>query len=483
MSTLDSSPIEAPTTAFASRRASLLVAAILTVAQLAILLWRFAPYIQLTSFDLAQHYVLIDELMKYGGVRAGNPTNLGSMIHYPPLAHWLAVIIGRISGSGLTGMTIAAIGSLFASYLLICSLVRRDNSAALPLFAGLFAAAIWTHSLIGWEIVGNFFYPQLVGDAVYFAVLLWLCRDWPIVMKIACIASLGCAAMWLQPLTALHILGTGCAIFAFDAICDRSRKHAAAFVILACCAVPIILLNPEYRFMKQIAQWNGGLDFGYPHVMLVAFLGLCVGILTLIGQLKTRDRTSIVLGAALVSAAGLAILQFILWKCAHNGSPYAVKKHMFIVVTLSLMNMARLAGARISSMRRLEPYAPVVASIVAGVSAWMVLSLSFTSPLTPIVDAISYANHAVRNDDGDLTRGRAADADTSQSPFVNTMISLSSFEYPWGDRAIRWLDNQETPGAGARYRMALKSSIVGKCDDRMAEGARYVLVGPDCEIR
>jgi len=49
-----------------------------------------------------------------------------------------------------------------------------------------------------------------------------------------------------------------------------------------------------------------------------------------------------VLGSTLIAAACLAILQFALLKLHGDCSAYAVKKHMFIVVTLGIVNAVRV---------------------------------------------------------------------------------------------------------------------------------------------
>ena len=110
------------------------------------LFFYFGPYIESLIFDLAQHYFLVDEIMKHDAVRPVPIPNIATMAIYPPSSHWMAAFIGWIGGSGLVDITLVT----------------------------FFVALIRSCSLIGWEIIENYFHPQLVADVIYLGTLLWL---------------------------------------------------------------------------------------------------------------------------------------------------------------------------------------------------------------------------------------------------------------------------------------------------------------------
>jgi hypothetical protein len=183
------------------------------------LLIGFGGKLFLSSIDVAHHYVLVDEIIKHGGVRPGPLPNMGPMAVYPPASHWLAAVVGWIGGSGLVGLMLISIASIYVVYFLIARLVQGEGVLGLAVFAVLFVALSRTQAQIGWEVVGNFFYPQLVGDVAFFASLYWLAanKSTPLWRQALVVALSGAATMWIQPVSAIHILGAGVGLFVFRA--------------------------------------------------------------------------------------------------------------------------------------------------------------------------------------------------------------------------------------------------------------------------
>jgi hypothetical protein len=105
----------------------------------------FGRYIHTGSFDLVQHYLLVDEIIKHGGIRTEACQRMGAIAIYPPAAHWMAAIISWIGGSGLVGIILVTIASLY-----FCYLIGANAPANILIFALAFLLLRFTRSQIGW---------------------------------------------------------------------------------------------------------------------------------------------------------------------------------------------------------------------------------------------------------------------------------------------------------------------------------------------
>jgi hypothetical protein len=452
---------------------------------LSFLTFWFARYIQNGSFDLVQHFLLVDELAKHAGVRPDAFQRIGPMALYPPVAHWMATIIGWIGGSGLVGITIVTIASVYLCYVLIISLVGANSPTRVLLFALAFLLLRFTQSQIGWEVVTNLFYPQLVADVVYFGILLWVSKnreDWK--QTISFLLA-GLVTMWIQPLVAVHILAAGCVLMTFQLWKRWSEKplqrvtNAAYLTALVISSAAIVLTNPAFNVMRRISAIDGYLHFGYSSIALVVLICAAIGGWNLRrcwrGEAENADA---VLGSAAVAAVGLVVLQFALLKLHGDGSAYAIKKHMFIVLTLGMMNAVRVIASYFpSSKKSLSP--GLVAPILAGFASIFVLK-GYDVPVTPIVNALAYANHAVEYQLADFTPGNTVSEDSALPLIANVMISLTAFQHSFNARAISWQDGAEIK-EGAKYVMVRRTPYIDKiCDARLSETDTYLIVNPSC---
>jgi hypothetical protein len=455
------------------------------LAILAFLVFWFGRYIQTGSFDLVQHYLLVDEIMKHAGVRPEAPQRMGAMALYPPAAHWMAAVIGWVGGSGLVGITIVTIASVYFCYLIIALLVGASAPANVLLFALAFLALRFTRSQIGWEVVANFFYPQLVADVAYFGVLLWVANNRGIWRQGLAFLLTGALTMWIQPLIAIHVLAAGCVLMGFQFVeMWRSKSahriiKAILLVLFGVVSAAIILLHPEFKIMREISANDGYLVFGYSYVMLVAILCAAIGVINLLRRLAGRaEYVDAVLGCAVVAATLLVVLQFMLFKLHNDGSAYAVKKHMFIVCTLGVMNAVRLIAAYLpASKNKLVP--GLIAPLVAGFASFFVLK-GFNTPVVPIVNAMAYANHAASYELPDFVPGNTVADDSSLPLMGNVMISLTAFQHSFDATAISWQRGASIK-EGAQYAMVMRTPYIDKiCDDRLAGNESFTIVKPTC---
>ena len=452
---------------------------------LSFLTFWFARYIDTSSFDLVQHFLLVDELAKHAGVRTGALERIGPMAVYPAAAHWMATIIGWIGGSGLVGITIVTIASVYLSYVLIICLIGASSPARVLLLALAFLLLRFTRSQIGWEVVANFFYPQLVADVMYFGILLWVSKNRENWKQTISFLLAGLITMWIQPLVAVHILAAGCALMAFQLWNRWSEKafprvrNAANLATLVVGSAVIVLANPAFKLMREISANDGYLRFGYSSILLVALICAAIGAWNLrrywCGKAEYVDA---ILGSAVVAAVGLTVLQFALLKLHGDGSAYAVKKHMFIVLTLGMMNTVRVVASYFPiSKKTLTP--GVVAPILAGFASIFVLK-GYDTPVAPIVNALANANHVAEYQLADFTPGNTVSNDSTLPLLGNVMISLTAFQHSFDARAISW-QNGAAITEGAKYVMIRHTPYIDKiCDTRFSETATYVVVDPSC---
>ncbi|SAL36069.1 hypothetical protein AWB64_03612 [Caballeronia sordidicola] len=433
-----------------------------------------------TSGDLVAHFLLVDEIMRHAGVRPAPVPNIGAMALYPPGAHWLAAIVGWAQGSGLLGMVVVSIVSVFVAYLLIVHLVDPASPANVIAFAVLLRLLVRTHAQIGWEISGNFFYPQIVADVIFFSVLLWLTHNNGVLYRAPVVVGAGALAMFVQPLVALHILAAGSMLFAYDSLARwvKTRRVPSASILgaigVAGSAVLMAFFHPSFRAMRQIAQHDGGLDLGIRYPMAAAAGCSLLGLASLwrhfSGHAKEDDA---VLGSALVASVCLAFTQLAALELAGEGSTYAVKKHMFIIVTLAAVNAARLIGQSTSRFERRWPIGWLISPVIAAAISVTILN-TFTAPIAPAIRAIKYANTAIKNQISGFVPGDVVALD-SQNPLVSLMVTMGPFQHPY-----TWF-GAGSPTLGAKLIMVPRDrSIDAKCPSRFAETYDYVIVAAEC---
>lgn len=458
-----------------------LVLGIFIVSVLAI--W-FSRYIQTTSFDLVQHFLLVDELDKYHGVRDGAFQRMGAMAIYPPIAHWMAVIAGWLFGSSLVGITVVTVASAFLVYVFIILLAGADSSTRLLLFAAAFLTLGFTKSQIGWEVIDNFFYPQLVADVVYFGVLLWAANSKGEWKQAICFLLIGLVTMWIQPLIAIHVFAAGCTLVAFQllkrwTLDSLPVKHTfACLVALAAGAAIIVLTNPAFRVMREISANDGWLNFGYSSVLLVAFACAAFGAWNLQRYWNGKgEYVDAVVGTAVVAAFGLVILQFALLKLHGDGSAYAIKKHMFIVFTLGILNAVRVIASYLPTGKVLRP--GLVAPIFAGIASLFVLK-GLNTPVAPILEALAYANHAFQDKSTGYAPGNTVSHEGTLPLMGNVMVSLTAFQHPFDARAIAWQGGASIKD-GADYVMMRRTSRMSKlCNFSVTTKDSYIILPSAC---
>jgi hypothetical protein len=403
-------------------------------AALAILLATFGRILHSGSADVVSHLSLVEEIMKHGRVRP-DALNLGSMHFYTPFSHWLGAVLGWLIGSGLIAILLISIVAVYVSYYVVGRILVAESSVlSLIAFVALYGVLAQTYSLTGWEVIGNFFYPQLVAFAMYLLALMWLALRHPAPSHVALFVVFFSPLIYLaQPLGGVHFTATVVATLAADALALilAERRFSTSYFFAAGITVAVaiaVLFLPTVRQVVSDAVNDGILDFNFPGDAYALAFAVCVAasLANLVIGLRSwpSGHVNRVLGAAGVAAGGLMALSFALWVLG-SGSPYAVKKHGFILVMLGAMNLARLVAYRFPKEVN-RPWAPYAVALLA-FCATASVGQAPGEDVTTIIAAQRFAKRFTETS-SIFRPGNTTAYVGSLGPLVNFLISTTSFE-------------------------------------------------------
>lgn len=323
------------------------------------------PHVYSSSPDLAHHYALIRWLMEHASIDQHAPAVLGEMAIYPRYAHVVAAALGAILNSPFLGMQAVAACSLAVCWAAIALASRLFPARESWIFtlSMLALLALNRHTvrldLFGHELVINYFFSQIAGQACFMAIVLGAARiekaqnaTTSAIIPIAVIAtSLVCAGIHLLP--AIEGIAYGLLLLAVHAV-TRPRKLAgfALLAVVALAAATLLLRHPAYVAMRAISNNDGYLPLSaLTSTGRVLGLAIFTGLvsLTLIvrsipGHRLYSERAAAAarhLGAAGAAIAGLCILQAIA-AAFGMGSNYACRKYAFGLSTFAIINIATL---------------------------------------------------------------------------------------------------------------------------------------------
>ena len=372
---LSQSP-EAPARTTGSSVAARWLSAILLVAACGFLVLRFLDSLWPPSIDIALHYALTARLSEHWNLPTDNDPSLEEMNVMPRYAHRLAALVGKTVGSPMAGLHLVALLSLAALWsslaLMFASLPRASRWVFLAILAALLAAnRLVIHlELFGDELVGNYFYPQLVAQAAALALIslaLWLDRA-----KLSPLAGyiiLGASVPILQQfhlLPALEVLGLLTLLVALDGIQGIGEKRwmlPGLGVLIIVLSLGLTVSNSAFATVVRVSETHGVLNLKYtPTIPALALQSILVGLLSglLVWrwlQMQQGDgrRATLALkyiGLFGISVAGLCILQILLLQGGY-GSEYACRKYGFGLNTVLVLDLALLPILLITRLQRL----------------------------------------------------------------------------------------------------------------------------------
>jgi hypothetical protein len=322
------------------------------------------------STDLAQHYDLAQYLATHWTWPQGASLASG-MQTYPPLAHYLGAAAGLAFHSTLVGVNAVAAAATFLCYLLLARTLSVGSPVSAAVAVALVVAGLWLarahHAAEGFEVYNNYFYAQLVGEAVFLIAALWLAtEERPWLVQWVAAAALTFACGWLYAITALEI---ALAYLALEGMLLLRRISAertfqvgwALPLLVGAVTLPLLVyFHPYFHLMVMVSNHDGGLELPGVQELVpeLAAILLVVGLLLGLTRPKAERwrRPLLFLAVACCATAAAALAQEIVFEVAKIGSPYAVKKYAFSTVTLLVFGLCALAGSWLDSRRQPRPW-------------------------------------------------------------------------------------------------------------------------------
>lgn len=306
-----------------------------------------------SSVDSSYHLQVMEVVRHSFLIPQAGHEFMAEMFIYPKLSHRLAALAATLGAPELNALTLVGVLSAAIVWLCLFDQARRVSLGFLAASAALAVANVFiTRATFGGELVDNFFYPQIVGEAVCMLALVGgarlLGRSRPLFVVFATAAVLLCGCFHLVP--TLKLAGAFMALLGVAWLRDLIHHRrfdgvglAGLFAILGG-----VVGSPFFWRMRWMAANNGSLNLavdlplGGLAIAAVALLVLSAWVLVA-ELLRSSDpseadagpRAAGALLAALGAAAAAAMLaQYAMWVLRHDGSVYAVLKHSFGVFSL-----------------------------------------------------------------------------------------------------------------------------------------------------
>lgn len=345
------------------------------------------------SGDMGFHLQTVELLRDHLFVPASAESFQREMFAYPRWSYRLAAPALWVGLSSPNALGLAATAAAGAVWLITLGAARR-LSQQLFLAAFLCGAAmiVFLGATFGAEVVGNYFYPQLIGEP--FAVGLILGGAYLIGRSRRWFAVFALAAVWVcgqfHLIAALRVAGGLGVVLLLEWARTPAggRLRGSAWLSILPAMGVVLLLNPAFSVMRRLSIVNGDIGFARPlalwqleaaSVVLLALSGAILArLLRQPGQPNGRAPVLTFFAALGVASASAALAQAMAFTWLGESSPYAVKKHAFGVFTALAFVVPIAAGLAIpSSTRAAWRYGRIVMEVVfaaglAGVAAVLV---------------------------------------------------------------------------------------------------------------
>ncbi|AKU13722.1 hypothetical protein AzCIB_3829 [Azoarcus sp. CIB] len=331
----------------------------LTAVTIAAMILTAAPQLWSTSVDFAHHYALVARLSEFWAMPLGVDPSLGEMNQYPRYAHVAAAIVGILVNSPLLGMHLVGVIAFVLLWYFISAILLRQDDVDLPASL-IFAVAMLAIAgrmgleIHGYEIVENYFFSQVVGQAVVFLALV--VHAWgndkygsPLAGYVV-LAIFGVLSAGIHLLPAMELLGILVIYFVTDLFIIKPARRAIPLfgVLILIAAGTALIMHPSFAAMKVIAAHNGGMHLKFTPT-LNSMTALCVvvialSVIGLVMSLRDAARTRAYPAIRIVSAYGLVVAGlFLLQRVSFffgQGSEYACKKYGFGLNTAAVLLLA-----------------------------------------------------------------------------------------------------------------------------------------------
>jgi hypothetical protein len=495
------------------QRIGWLIAALITVVALTIYLGFYcAP-----SPDVAYHHALVARLMNNWGLGPQDAVFLMAMARYPRLAHWLAALGGRLLGSSTVSLAGVAIAAIFGSYAVIAAFLGALGGSR-GLLAGLFmvglvAVGSYGRAIFGFEVVGNFFYPQVVATTLALAGYwsAYRLRDgaFPGLVRDVALFVWVWVIAWAHLLPALQLAAAYGLIVLLEAIRDwrhaRERTALLRLIFFALLMMAFMIGHPAVKAMGKFSAWNGGLEFAFRSsrvtLGVVALVAFAVSGLLLVSGVRAgglgerrSERVKIFVGAWGMGAALLLVTQGLALVLGY-GSPYAVKKHVFAVGTATLVGCSIFLAEGLARHRRgwawLEDCPQGLNVIAVPLFAWVCLALILPAKpdikLTDLDHFRAFAIHVFSYHLPPEAAGRIIAVDSRIHPVYSYLVTMGDLHYPWqrnSDDLImgKWRVSNPERVVAAVVDRDNPELDVEECEVPGLASGKYVVVRYDCAL-
>ena len=363
--------------------------------------WRFTGW----GADPVGHYSLAYWFAHHWTLPAADDLTWHIIADNPPAAYIAAALVGRVAGSTFMGMYLVASAAVVLVWCALAALLallpaprRWIALGGLTLLLALnTSAGPLRLDVHGFEIVINYFFAQIAAQAVvwwlvWFAVRRRL-KGRSAISTAVPIAVVAVLSTYIHALAAVELLALVGCLATTEAVVrwrDGRRELTALApplgLFLATAAA--ISVMPPFRAQRGFARNDGYLEVGYliwPYgYVMVALLVVAVSATFLHASIRGRlDRATagVLQGLAF---AGIAIaapfFAQLALLAAGEGSPYAVKKYTFGLITLLAVDLCVLVASLVPLSARL-PRAQTVLSYVFGVALVVVATYgTFSQP-------------------------------------------------------------------------------------------------------
>ena len=321
--------------------------------------WRFTG----SGADMGNHYALAYWFAHHWTMPGADDLTVGIIARNPPVANIAAALVGRVAGSTFMGMYLVAAAAVVLVWCALAALLallpaprRWIALGGLTVLLALnTSAGPLRLDVHGFEIVINYFFAQIVAQAVvwwlvWFAVRRRL-KGRSAISTAVPIAVVAVVSTYIHALAAVELLALVGCLATTEAVVRwrngrRDLRSLAAPPGLFVAAVAATAVMPPFRAQSGFARNDGYLEvdylnwpFGY---VMVALAVVAVSATFLFASTRGLDRSTagVLQGLAF---AGIAIAAPFFAQlaslAADQGSPYAVKKYAFGLITLLAVDL------------------------------------------------------------------------------------------------------------------------------------------------
>ena len=436
---------------------------------------------------------------------------MAEMFIYPKLSHRFAGLFATLGWSELNALLMAGVLSAAVVWLVLFDQARRVSLTYLGTALGFMVVNIYAvRGAFGAELVNNFFFPQIVGEAVAMLCLVGgaaiLPRSRPIYVVYATAAVLFCGCFHLVP--TLKLAGALMAMLALAWLRDliHARRFDWVGLVGLLAIVGGVVGSPYFWRMRWMAANNGSLNLATAMPLnglaAAAILLALLSAWVLLVELR-RDPGAVeedagptsatVLLASLGAAAALAMLaQYGMYVFKGDGSEYAVLKHSFGVFSMLAFAVPlwflTVLGVR-AGFSDDKPAWIAKVGLAPAVAAQLVVMLAlFLRPSVLDVARMDAILHDVR--EVRLTRGLEGEkvmfSASDVKPVTTYMATIAMLKSPHGGNVLSLLgDGRPDRPGDVDYVVTLPGDAYDKpgCRSGKPVGLVVVMVGPCVEPR